>query len=1052
MNNYKIYIDKINWLINTKIETELSFRSILQELIQDIGKDIISINEPKRKNFGTPDLIITKETNTNITIGYIETKKPSVDLNKAEKSEQIQRYLKNLDNFILTNYIEFRWYVRNQLRLNVKLKQSSHSNNHYNFLEIQKLFSLFFTQEIQKINSAEELAKAMANKTSLIRTSIESIFQSNNQSPLLRDLFTVFKEVLLQGLSIKEFANIFSQTLAYGLFTARIYHNSSDPFLLNEASRKIPKINPFLRKFFSAITDNELYDEPYYTYVNDLTQLLGNTNMEEIVKKLTKSGKNDPVIHFYETYLSELDPNLREKLGVYYTPEPVVSYIVNSIDQLLKMEFKLEKGLADNSNINDNQISKVMVLDPACGTGTFLHKVFNVIYNYYKTNNNIGMWKEDLNKYFLKSVFGFEYQMAPYIISHLKLGLQLQEFENQNLQYHKDLDDRIGIYLTNTLDLDTKSQTILLGKYITDEANAAVEIKSELPIMVVLGNPPYRSKSSNNSNWIINLIDDYYNIDGERFKEKNSKWLQDDYVKFIRFAQWRIEKSGAGILGFITNHSYLDNPTFRGMRQQLLKTFTDIYIVDLHGNVKTKNKPINIDENVFDIQQGVAIGIFVKNPANNNDCKIHLVNIWGTRQEKYNWLKSNDIFSPNWKSIKPSSPLYLFNWEDKELENEYNKGWSIIDIFLTSSSGFVTGKDQLVIDTNIDSLIAKIKHFYDQSIDDSIIKERYFSKNTSETIIKNIRNNLISKEDINTFYLNCLYRPFDIRPIFFHSKLIERPRKLMKSMLNIPNNIALITARSNKSLVPDHFLVTNLISELKCGEASTGSSIYPLFVLDKKNKNQLNINNSFIKEIEQKIGMSFSLYESDLDKDIFNAIDILAYIYAIFYTPSFRNRYVALFKTQYPRITITTNKQLFIRLILIGKNLIDLHLLDPALIDVGTISFPIPGSNIIESGFPKYFAPGEYDVISKETAKEGRIYINKGKNEINGQYFEGIPKEVWEFSIGGYKICKRWIEWRNKRNIYNSDIDHYKKILYSIKETIKYMNELDKLIPKFPIT
>ncbi len=371
----------------------------------------------------------------------------------------------------------------------------------------------------------------------------------------------------------------------------------------------MPKTNPFLRKLFSEIAGVDMPDTIAWA-VDDIVDFSSTptwrksskTSAKARARKTRSSTSTKPSLAAY-------DPKMRELRGVYYTPEPVVSYIVRSIDHLLKTRFNRPKGLADENTL---------ILDPACGTGTFLYFVIQQIYQKFAEQK--GAWDGYVAKHLLNRLFGFELLMAPYAVAHLKLGMELQE-----TGYSFGSDQRLGIYLTNTLEEAAKKSEKLFAQWISDEANAAASIKRDLPIMVVLGNPPYSGHSANRSweidnrgkkvpNFIGRLLQDYYKVDGQPLGERNPKWLQDDYVKFLRFGQWRIERTGAGILAFITNHGYLDNPTFRGMRQQLMKAFTDIYVLNLHGNAKKKEvcPDGSKDENVFDIQQGVTLGIFVK--------------------------------------------------------------------------------------------------------------------------------------------------------------------------------------------------------------------------------------------------------------------------------------------------------------------------------------------------------------------------------------------------------------------------------------------------------
>ncbi len=543
-----------------------------------------------------------------------------------------------------------------------------------------------------------------------------------------------FAKVLIADLGLPDktpdFADMFAQTLAYGLFTARVMDTSplSSPrsrgerggFTRQEAQYLIPKSNPFLRDFFIQITGPQLDDEPFASFVDDLVNLLAHTDMTAVLADFgRRTRQEDPVVHFYETFLAAYDPKLREARGVYYTPEPVVSYIVRSVDYLLKSRFNCPEGLAQplphtpspksgrgpgggvkNKNRQD------LILDPATGTGTFLYAVIDHIRQQFMRQENAGMWPGYVKNHLLPRLFGFELLMAPYAIAHFKLSLQLAGRDlpdNLTAQwaYHPADGERLGVYLTNALEEPHEMTGLpLFTQWVADETNAANEVKQLLPVLVVMGNPPYSGHSANKSDWISDLLKgklpdgsktgNYFEVDGQPLGERNPKWLQDDYVKFIRFGQWRIEQSGGGVLAFISNNGYLDNPTFRGMRQSLMQTFTEIYLLDLHGNAKKRETTPDggKDENVFDIMQGVAIGLFVKRSGQTGPAKIYHADLWGDRAEKYKQLFEQDVTTTAWAKPEPQAPFYLFTPQNVDLLGEYNQGWKITDAIPVNVLGF----------------------------------------------------------------------------------------------------------------------------------------------------------------------------------------------------------------------------------------------------------------------------------------------------------------------------------------------------------------------------
>ncbi len=550
-----------------------------------------------------------------LLIGYVEAKDVGLDLDQIEKTEQLQRYLESFTNLVLTNYLEFRWYLNGRRRLKETLADRDGSQVQIkDTARVAALLDQFLNYTGEAIGRPEDLAKQMARLTKAIRFATVEALGLEAEDGELHQLKRGFSEVLLPDLSDPAFADMYAQTISYGLFAARVGHAQTpgrDKFNRRTASTYIPATNPFLKRLFNTVVETDAVSQIDWA-IDDLVQLLAQVDMSNILEDFGhRTRQEDPVVHFYETFLAAYDAALRKSRGVYYTPEPVVSFIVRSVDAMLKDRFNLPLGLADNAKDPVTQKPRVQILDPATGTGTFLYMVVKQIYQNLEDMGLASSWDQYVRENLLSRLFGFELLMAPYAIAHLKLGLELQE-----LGYQFTGKQRLGIYLTNTLDEALKKSEVLFGQFVAQEANEASGIKRDVPVMVVLGNPPYSGHSANKSKWIDSLVRDYYQVDGLPLGERNPKWLQDDYVKFIRFGQWRIDKTGSGILAFITNHGYLDNPTFRGMRQSLERTFDEIYLMDLHGNSKKKeiSPDGSKDQNVFDIQQGVAVAIMVKLP------------------------------------------------------------------------------------------------------------------------------------------------------------------------------------------------------------------------------------------------------------------------------------------------------------------------------------------------------------------------------------------------------------------------------------------------------
>jgi len=1100
------YLAKLKKEIETGSATEHTYRAALKELIESLRPDVIAINEPKRVNCGAPDFVVKKGY---LIIGHIEAKDIGKSLDKKENSEQLKRYTKSLDNLILTDYLEFRWYSKilppEMARL-ARLTRDGKMVLEKNGLErVVALLENFLTQPVEPIVSSSELSQRLAYLAHSIRDVIVEAFDTEKATNHLWNLRKAFASVLIpdmdQPQKTAEFADMYAQTIVYGLFAARCNHKGPEPFQRLGAAREIPKTNPFLRQLFESITGNALDEEPYVHYVDYVVQILDRTDIKKVLADFgNKTKQNDPVIHFYEGFLTAYDPELREQRGVYYTPEPVVSYIVHSVDYILKKHFGLGGGLADSSTIEFDRETyltdhlgepeknalptrivhekrpRVLILDPACGTGTFLYAVVDHIRSEFINSVNAGLWSEYVRHYLLPRIFGFELLMAPYAVAHFKLGMQLAGQDlppelQKDWSYDFSSAERLGIYLTNTLEEAENPWKDLWGyEIIGREARAASVVKRDMPIMVVLGNPPYSGNSANSSwevvdgkkrlNFIGKLIRNYYFVDGKPLNEKQPKWLQDDYVKFIRWAQWRIEETGSGVVGLITNHGYLDNSTFRGMRQQLMEAFNDIYILDLHGNAKKKEicPDGSKDENVFDIQQGVAIGIFVKIPERTGSCKVHHAELWGLREGKYSWLLSHDIESTKWEVVIPHSPYYLFTPQNVDLSKEYERGWKITNIFPVGNVGFVTARDRFVIDVDRDTLTDRISDFRDLRIEDHEFVESYRLKNTSSWNLSESRHLMAANEEWEKDLDVCLYRPFDYRYIYYSKLLLERPvYQIMRHML-AGDNIGITVGRAGQVIDQGTWNIifcTRHITEFNLYRRG-GNNLHPLYLYPATEENSSrqkflssadwspgkdgrvpNLSPEFVADLAERLSLEFvSDGRGDLELT-FGPEDIFDYIYAIFHSPTYRKRYEEFLKKDFPKVPLTSNVEQFRKLCILGRKLADLHLLESPEVSKFITHYPVKGDNQIERSYPKY--------VVCENKEPGDIYINKT------QYFKGVPPEVWDFRIGGYQVAEKWLKDRSGRHLSFDDLMHYQKVIVALKETMRLMEEVDIAIPEWPI-
>jgi predicted helicase len=1063
------YLRKLERALKRGDATEHTHRPALKELLEALDDKIVATNEPKRSECGAPDYVVSRKRDQ-LSLGYVEAKKIGADLAVHERGGQLKRYLPSLFNLLLTDYLEFRWFVDRKPRGTFRLAtlQPGGKLAPVSADEMERAESLlraFLAQPPVDIASAEELARRLATFTHAIRNLIIGAFQTQQASQQLRDWRDAFAATLLPELApqgdarkeaeaASEFADMFAQTLAYGLFSARASGGSTG-FTRAKAQKLIPRTNPFLRTFFEQITGAALDDEPFAGFVEDLIQTLDHADMARVMEDFGKHGRRrDPVVHFYETFLQAYDPKLRELRGVYYTPEPVVNYIVQSIDRLLKDKFGIKAGLADHSKITvtrkegereiKDETHRVLILDPATGTATFLYAVLDFIRSQFKTKKNAGQWGSYVHEHLLPRLFGFELLMAPYAVAHFKLGLALAAMDEEPLfrqqwSYEPQGNERLNVFLTNTLE-DLEHTTEQLGplRALSDEANSAYEIKKHKPVLVVLGNPPYSGHSANTGEWISKLVRDYYFCDGQPLGERNPKWLQDDYVKFLRWGQWRIEQTSQGVLAFITNHGYLDNPTFRGMRQNLMQTFDEIYVLNLHGNAKKK---------VFDIQQGVAIGIFVKLPPSSTRAKkkaklpatVRHCDLWGAqRQRKYDWLDANQIETTDWTTLAPAAPHYLFIPQDTKRLKEYECGWKITEMMPLNGWGIATRKDYLLVDFEERALAKKFRTILSLPAEQAI--ERFGIRKAPHWDFGKAREQLPG--DASSSVKPVLFRPFDVRYLYYEKAMIERGDHrydLMRHMFK--SNLALITVRRIEGGGEfTHFFATSRISVLHSTSAKEGNFVFPLYLYPNgkmpeadlfahDNGRRPNLSAEFIRDFCERLNVKF--VPDGLGRPGKREVGpelIFHYAYAVFHSAIYRERYAEFLRADFPRLPLTSDFELFRTLASFGAMLVNLHAGNEG--DGRGPGFPIPGENQVAD--VRYQPP--------QGSKPGRVWIN------DRQYFEGVPEAVWKFPVGGYLPAQRWLKDRKKRKLSFEDIRSYARIVFALSETRKLMAQIDETV------
>jgi predicted helicase len=955
------YLKTIAKELSAGNSTEHTHRPALKSLIESLGSGLTATNEPKRIKCGAPDFIVT---HGQTPLGYIETKDVGVPLDKAEKTDQIKRYRDSLGNLILTDYLEFRWYVSGENRMTARLAKLGRNGNLViekgGQTEAVKPLEAFISHEGITVVNSKDLAVRMAHTARLIHDTIRRALEEEDEHGPLHQQMGGFREVLIHDLTKEQFADMYAQTICYGLFTARCHANKGERFTRQHAAYDLPKTNPFLRKLFNEVAGPELDLMPHAWAVDDLAELLNRADIGAILHDFGwRTRREDPVVHFYETFLAAYNPKLREKRGVYYTPEPVVSYIVRSVDQILKTDFNLAGGLADASKVksagckNAPDVHRVLILDPAAGTGTFLYSVINHIFKSFK--NNRGMWSSYVSKHLLPRLFGFELLMAPYTVAHLKLDLLLDQ-----TGYNFETNERLRVHLTNTLEeAHDAIELPLFAQEIATEANEASRIKQEAPVMIVLGNPPYSVSSQNKGEWISKLIEDYK-------KDLNEKKLNldDDFIKFIRFAQWRIEQTGHGILAFITNHTYLDGITHRRMRESLMETFDDIYILDLHGNSKKKERSPDgsKDENVFDIQQGVAIGIFVKKPKIKGKVKVRHADLWGARKNKYASLLQTDVKTTAWKELDDINresrlgKFYFFTPKAFDNIDEYCEGWSIKEIFAVQQNAIKTDRDELFYDFKENSLTNRMKAFYSEEGLGASFREKYKVEDSSSyNLLSRRLNTAFDTDNIH----QSLYRPFDVRYLYYAPGLTSRPAWEVMNHMLAGANLGLITTRQTS----DEWdcLATHTLCGHKSCAAYDINSLFPLYLYLDDSKESLfdnyeatdahgrrrpNLAPDFLADFSSRLRMTFIPDGKGDRLKTLGPEDIFNYMYAVFHSPTYRSRYAEFLKINFPRLPLTSNKGLFGALCQLGEELVYLHIMKKKVPII--TRYPIPGNNAIE--------------------------------------------------------------------------------------------------------
>ena len=950
----------------------------------------------------------------------------------------------------------------------------------------------FTLRHREVITTSKELSERLAELARSIRDRIRTALAIETEAGPLTQLMKAFQTALVHDLDEARFSDMYAQTIAYGLLSARITdpaRRTADDFAAHM------RTNPFLRELMETFLrvgghhgkaggQGINFDE---VGVSEVVELLDQANIEAVVRDFgDRNPQEDPVIHFYEHFLAAYDKEQKVSRGVFYTPRPVVSYIVRSVDQLLRSEFGLTDGLADTTTWGEMakrhkelKIPEgtspaqafVQVLDPATGTGTFLVEVIDLIHRTmaekwtaqgHGENKIQALWNDYVPNRLLPRLHGYELLMAPYAIAHLKIGFKLYE-----TGYRFESDQRARVYLTNALEPPGDDQlTLDFLPALAHEAQAVNEIKRKQRFTVVIGNPPYSGLSSNMGPWIDGLLKgrlpdgtataSYYHVDGEPLGERKV-WLQDDYVKFIRLSQWLLDGTGVGVHGYISNHGYLDNPTFRGMRWSLMESFRRIRVLDLHGNLKKKEAPPGggRDFNVFDIQQGVAIGLFTKSAAVRS---VHHADLWGEREGKYRWLLEHGSLATEWAQLEPGPPFYLFEPFDDAGTGAYY-GWpGIKEVMAVNVTGIVTARDGFVIDFEPSALLDRIETFLDNRLSDTEVTKRLGLKENYAWRVAAARRELraaTKRKPLEDFVTKILYRPFDERFIFWHPSVVWRPRTEAMPHMLAGENLSIGLTRTveigsgfshifaSRTMIQHHTVSLKEVNYqiplyLYPGVGKADGSLFGRWPKGKGGRTP-NLDSRFVELIADATKLRFvSDGCGDLRK-IFGPEDVFAYTYMVFHSPGYRSRYEAHLKLDFPRVPLPESVDLFRRLVDAGHDLLVLHLLE---------------SPKLRKPITTYTGPKNPEV-GRVGWSEGTVWLDAGKTSAREGHratkpgtigFEGVPEQVWDFHIGGYQVCHKWLKDRKGRTLSDEDIAHYQKIVVALDETIRLMAAIDEAI------
>lgn len=929
----------------------------------------------------------------------------------------------------------------------------------------------FTLRNREVITTSKVLATRLAELARAIRDRIKSALSVETKRGPVTGLMAAFKQALIHDLDEDSFADMYAQTIAYGLLSARIANPTAPT--ASGTHLNLPLTNPFLKELMESFLHSEMSGRPAAGAgidfdelgVGDVVQLLDDADMEAIVVDFgDRNPREDPVIHFYELFLKQYDAKKRMQRGVFYTPRPIVSFMVRSVDETLRTEFGLRDGLADTATWGDMVARRagltvpegvraedafIRILDPATGTGTFLVEIIDVIYGTLvakwrsegaDADSVSRLWNQYVPEHLLPRLCGYELLMAPYAIAHLKVGLKLFE-----TGYEFGSDERAHIYLTNALEPahDFSTRLAFAAPALAREAQAVNEVKRLSRFTVVIGNPPYSILSANLEPSQRMLVDRYRFVDGDKIRERGAlqfeKNIQDDYVKFFALGEGLLSPSPCAVLSYISNGNYLDASTLRGFRASLCSSFESRLLVDLHGDGTGRGLPAagGGDDNVFEILQGVAVGLYCRAPWLSE--RTTRSDIGGARSSKFDLLAQAAVATLPHQDLRPAGPLYEFAQRDEDVEAAWGAWLGLDDLFMQYSAGVITARDKLVIDIDRERLRDRIADFRDSTLPDAALLAEFCVAEKRGWNVAKARAHLRTVNDVNALIEPLSYRPLDTRWVFYDSSLVwGRAFPTMKHLMHADGNLAIAVSKQlHKRTDPwAHVFVTSSVGEsgLVSNKSKEVTTFFPVLLTGADGA-------SLFQEVRpnmrsaQLAATATSLGVGDRDPAE-SARGIFAYIYAIVHSPAYRRRYREQLARGFPRVPVAADAGLARRLVQLGEEMIALHLLRSPSADVSSIKL----------------VGGGCTSVGRAGWSSDTVWID-GPGELVGERsatgvlgFQGVSKEVWELRIGSYQVCEKWLKDRKGRVLTDGEVDHYRKIVATLTETVRVMDEIDAAI------